>query len=277
LYRTPERCLSRSSKLARWLAAAAIGCSGLALMGLVEARSDPVVRTLTLRMGGGPAQPVRILLMSDIHSQPSDMSPGRLRRIVRAANALRPDLVVLAGDFLGNDGLGTPYPIGEGLAPLGGLRARYGIFAVLGNNDRPRRSLVERELRSLGVSLLEDDAVRAGPVSIGGVERRFKHTGRELLTLPAPRILVAHSPQKFPDLPSGVSLMLSGHTHCGQISLPFLGPVLTGGKIPRAYACGFAKLKGRALVVTGGLGTSTVPLRFAAPPDMWLISITAVR
>lgn len=239
----------------------------------LEARSDPVVRRLHLRAADAAQVPVRILLMSEIHSQPSDMSPARLGRIVAQANELHPDLIVLAGDFLGDDGLGKSYSVGAALAPLGKLRPRYGTIAVLGNHDRKEQAALRRSLGAIGVNLVEDGAVRIGPVSVGGLARRFKRTTGDLLRLPAPRILVAHMPEKFGRLPRGIDLMLAGHTHCGQIALPFYGPIVTGGDIPYAHACGIAKEGRKVLVVTAGLGTSKVPLRFAAPPDMWLITL----
>ena len=211
--------------------------------------------------------------MSDIHSQPSDMSPARLGRIVAEANRLRPDLVVIAGDFIGDDGFGNRYSVSTAVAPLAGLQARYGTVAVLGNHDRKELPAMRRELRAAGVNLLEDRAVRIGPVSVGGLSRRFKRTASELAVFPGPRVLVAHMPDRFTKLPAGIDLMLAGHTHCGQIALPFIGPIITGGDIAHAHACGVAKEGRKLLVVTAGLGTSKVPLRIAAPPDMWLITL----
>lgn len=121
-----------------WVAALLV-LAPLALLalGYTNATADPVVRRLTLRVPGYPdtAPPVRILLFSDVHVHGPDMPPDRVARIVDQMNALHPDVVVAAGDFIGNSLIGRHYPIAEAIAPLARLDARYGVYAVLGNND----------------------------------------------------------------------------------------------------------------------------------------------
>jgi predicted MPP superfamily phosphohydrolase len=110
--------------------------------GYRNATADPVVRRLTVRMPDYPANapPVRILLFSDVHVHGPDMPPARVARIVDRINALHPDIVVIAGDFVGNSLVGRDYPVAEAIAPLGRLKATYGMYAVLGNNDCNSRS-----------------------------------------------------------------------------------------------------------------------------------------
>ena len=87
-------------------------------------------------------------------------------------------------------------------------------------------------------------------------------------------ILLSHSPDPFPSLPARIRLVLAGHTHCGQIRLPLLGPLATESAYGDRYACGFMQENGRSLVVSAGLGTSILPLRIGAVPDMWLVMLT---
>jgi len=110
--------------------------------GYRNATADPVVRRLTVRMPDYPANspPVRILLFSDVHVHGPDMPPERVARIVGRINALHPDIVVAAGDFVGNTLVGRDYPVADAIAPLGRLKATYGVYAVLGNNDCNSRS-----------------------------------------------------------------------------------------------------------------------------------------
>jgi len=82
-----------------------------------------------------------------------------------------------------------------------------------------------------------------------------------------------HRPDDFKWAPESIPLMLAGHTHCGQIVLPLIGPLETGSDFGRKYLCGIIRKGGRTLIVTAGVGTSHLPLRIGAPPDMWLISI----
>ena len=91
--------------------------------------------------------------------------------------------------------------------------------------------------------------------------------------LPGARILLSHSPDPFPGVPGDVALMLAGHTHCGQVRLPFLGAVKTMSAYGQRYACGLIRENGRTLIVTAGLGTSGLPLRLGAVPDLWLIRL----
>ena len=91
--------------------------------------------------------------------------------------------------------------------------------------------------------------------------------------LPGARIILSHSPDPFPRLPGDVTLMLAGHTHCGQVRLPILGAVKTMSAYGQRYACGLIREHGRTLIVTAGLGTSGVPLRLGAVPDLWLVRL----
>jgi predicted MPP superfamily phosphohydrolase len=68
-------------------------------------------------------------------------------------------------------------------------------------------------------------------------------------------------------------IVLAGHTHCGQIVLPLYGAIETGSKYGNRYLCGVIREHGRAVVVTGGIGTSLLPFRFGAPPDWWLVTL----
>jgi predicted MPP superfamily phosphohydrolase len=87
-------------------------------------------------------------------------------------------------------------------------------------------------------------------------------------------VLLSHSPDPFPRVPSEVQLMLAGHTHCGQIRLPLVGAVSFMSDYGERYACGVVQEQGRTLIVSAGVGTSLLPLRLGTVPDMWLITLT---
>jgi predicted MPP superfamily phosphohydrolase len=245
--------------------------------------ADPVVREAEVALPGWPegAPPVRALLMSDLHVAGPDMPPERLSRIVAQVNALRPDIVLIAGDFLSDKVLATRlYSPGEATAPLAHLRARLGVFAVLGNHDHwMDADGIRRALASAHVRLLDNMAARAGPLVIGGLDDPFtRHdnvpaTLAAMRRLPGARLLMGHSPDPFATLPADIGLMVAGHTHCGQVRLPFVGAVRTMSAYGQRYACGLVRENGRTLIVTAGLGTSFAPLRLGAVPDMWLIRL----
>ena len=90
--------------------------------------------------------------------------------------------------------------------------------------------------------------------------------------LGGPAILLSHGPDVFADR-RVTGLVLAGHTHCGQVVLPLLGAVAVPIRRGRRYVCGVFREQGRMLVVSAGIGTSRLPLRLGAPPDLWLIEL----
>lgn len=259
--------------------------AGLGLLGIGygTATSDPVVRETRIALAGWPAgePPVTVLLISDLHVAGPDMPPRRLQRIVARIQALRPDIVLIAGDLISDKRFATrTYSLAEAVAPLARLRPRLGTFAVLGNHDHWRNAAAARAaLRGARIAVLDNRAVRAGPLAVGGLDDAF--TGHDDLTatvgqlrrLPGARLLLSHSPDPFPAVPADIGLMLAGHTHCGQIRLPLVGALSTMSEHGERYACGRVDESGRTLIVGAGLGTSILPLRIGARPDMWLISL----
>jgi len=248
------------------------------------ATRDPLVRRTEVALPG-LTQPVRLLLMSDIHVGGPDMHPVRLERIVAQINALQPDVVMIAGDLITEKRLATRlYSMADAIAPLAGLRPRIGTFAVLGNHDYwydPVGAI--SALRRAGITVLDNDAATAGPLAIGGLDDAF--TGRDDLArtvaavrrLPGVPILFSHSPDPFPRVPPDIRLMAAGHTHCGQVRLPIIGAPKTMSQWGQRYACGRIDEAGRTLVVTAGLGTSGIWFRLGAVPDLWVIELRPAR
>ena len=276
----------------RHLAAKAIALVVIAIVAFVaigyrNATATPVVRRLTVHFADYPAgaAATRILLLSDIHAHGPDMPPSRVAAIVDQANALQPDIVVLAGDFIGDNWIGAAYPVETAIAPLGRLRAKLGVYAVLGNNDYDAgAAAVVAALDRARVDILIDRAQAVGPIALGGIDGRILNSARQwqrrrsqvfdaVGRTPGVPVVVVHRPDDFKRAPESIPLMLAGHTHCGQIVLPLIGPLETGSDFGRKYLCGIIRKGGRTLIVTAGVGTSHLPLRIGAPPDMWLISI----
>lgn len=268
--------------LAAVVAAALVGA--LSVKAMHDTLDDPVVRSTSVTLPGLSRQtgPLRILLISDTHVSGPDMPPERLTRIVAELNQLHPDMVLLAGDFVSDKLVATRhYSTAEALAPLAGLRARWGTVAVLGNHDYMRGAGPTRAaLRKLGIHVLSNSASRVGPLTIGGLgdltsnDAKVDQTIDAMRHLGGPTIMLAHQPDSFADLPRDIPLMLAGHTHCGQIAPPLIGPIETGSDYGRRYVCGVVREHGATLVVGAGLGTSDLPFRFGAHNDVWLITLT---
>jgi hypothetical protein len=245
--------------------------------------ADPIVRRTTVAVAGWPAgaAPLRVALISDIHVQGPDMPPERVARIVEQVNAQHPDIVLLAGDFVGDRVLGTrDYSDAEIAAPLGRLSAPLGVYAVLGNHDYGRRApRMWAALERIGVNVLENRAARAGPLTLVGIGDEASHHAdvpavvRTAARMPAPMLAFTHSPDVIPHLPPQFGAILAGHTHCGQVVLPLLGAFTTSSHYGNRYRCGVIHEAGRVIVVGAGLGASVLPVRFGAPPDWWLVTV----
>ncbi|MET0307568.1 MAG: metallophosphoesterase [Sphingomonas sp.] len=265
-----------------------LGLILLAVLGFVgwcyvNTLADPVLRRATVPMAGWPAQaaPLRVALLSDIHVQGPDMPPERVARIVAQVNAARPDLVLLAGDFVGDRSLGTRnYSDDEIAAPLAQLSARLGVYAVLGNHDYAyRRIRMWQALERIGITVLTNRAMRVGPLTLVGIgDAQSGHASVPLVTLaakqvPGPVLAFTHSPDVIPNLPAQFGVVLAGHTHCGQVVLPLFGAPISSSRYGDRYRCGVIHEGGRTIVVGAGLGTSVLPFRLGAPPDWWLVTL----
>lgn len=258
-----------------------LGLAGLTVAGTVAlpgtgylraSNALEVTHTTLALPGVGPA--FRILLVADLHAP----QPGLdWDAVVRAANAERPDLVLIAGDAInrrGDEGLVAMY------APL---EARVAKLAVPGNWEnwaRVRRSVLRREYEAAGVSFLDNGTVdldELGLHAIGLDERTNGWPKWDLVAqapLDRPTLLLHHSPSAFATLPApdGANvLMVSGHTHGGQVA-PFGRPVLlppgTGGFVQGSFQRG-----PHQLYVTRGIGNSHVPFRVGSRPELAVIDV----
>ncbi|MDX5984284.1 metallophosphoesterase [Sphingomonas echinoides] len=275
----------------KFVAVALALCTGIfatGCVGLHNALSVPVERTTIVELDSWPknAKPIRIALLSDIHVGNLVMRPERLRSIVDAVNAARPDIVLLAGDFvIGERREGTATRARD-LAPLAGLHPPGGVFAVLGNHDHwTDAGAIQARLTHAGVRVLENDAVRRGAITIVGIGDRFSghddiaRSWQRAASLGGIAVAFTHSPDVVPDLPKTMPVLFAGHTHCGQVVAPWIGPIGRYSRWHRLYdpkyRCGRVDEPGRVTIVTGGVGSGTLPMRFNAMPDWWLIELRA--
>lgn len=261
------------------------GLLGLALLTFMYsvATRDPVVRRATVRMSDWPtgAAPMRVAVLADIHVAGPDMPPSRLAEIVDQVNRLRPDVVLIAGDFVSDKRPATAhFSASDAIAPLRALRSRLGTVAVLGNHDHWRSTdEISQALTRAGVRLLDNEAATLGPLRIGGVDDAFTghaevaRTANAMRRSHGARVMLSHSPDIAPSVPDDITLILAGHTHCGQIRLPWIGAISYMSDHGDRYACGVA-VEGRKRVITSaGLGTSILPLRLGAAPELWLLTL----
>ncbi len=249
----------------------------------------------TVRPTGWPAGlSLRVAMLSDLHAGAPLMDEARIEHIVARTNALAPDLVLMTGDFGPScDFVTRVIPHADVARRLAGLRAPLGTFAVNGNHDwwedpvAMRRgagavTTMGRALEAVGIPVLRNQVMRAGPVLVGGLESQWAfgaYRGAEdvprlleQVAGDAPLLVMAHEPDIFATLPGRAAVTFSGHTHGGQVRLLGWSPY-TSSRYGNRYAWGHVREDGRDLVVSGGLGISTLPVRFGVPPEITVVDI----
>lgn len=229
---------------------------------------------------------VRIAFVSDIHRSPF-FSQERVRHLVERVNSLEPDLILLGGDYVYLD---TDYAA-SCFAELENLRAPLGCYAILGNHDYGKYTeghhgpleTIEA-INAAGITLLRDKAVwveRAGTrIRIGGVSdyEVDRPSVVEILQGTGPHdlvILAAHEPDYAEELPEGaVDLMLAGHTHGGQVTFFGLWAPYVPSAYGQKYRTGLVKTGSTSVIVSNGIGTSTIPpIRLFARPQIVIVTL----
>ena len=239
------------------------------------------VRRVLLELPHWPHR-LRVAVASDFHAGAPDVDVERLSEIVDVIHAQSPDVVLLPGDFIDHDvALAEEIRHEEIAGALGRLGAPLGVFAVLGNHDwRHDGRRMARALSENGIRVLENDAV---PVDgdafwIAGLAdelSREPDLDGTLAQVPedAPVILLAHNPDVFPEVPERVALTVAGHTHGAQVDVPVLRDKMTPSKYGARYAGGHVEEGGRHLYASTGIGTSRLPIRFRAKPEVALLEL----
>lgn len=255
---------------------------------------EPELISITRASLAFPTQrPLRIVVISDLHMGPYKGS-RYLTRVVRKINALLPDIVLIAGDLVLTEEVEED--ILPSLRPLSELRTSIGTYAVLGNHDHgiyrrahytphpdDRSELLEIELLANRVTVLRNEPIfiRLSDtiIAITGIEDALSGNADIVQTFSSiptgmPVILVSHNPDVILDPVSAkATLIVSGHTHAGQIRLPWYGPLATlPTRLGRKYDQGLFPLdSGGTLAITRGIGESGPRARLFAPPEILVI------
>ena len=217
---------------------------------------------------------LRIVHLTDIHH--SLYTPLEyVQRAVKMANLLHPDVIALTGDYVTL----SPTYIWPMAQMLGKLRARLGIFAVLGNHDfKVDADEITAALRKQRIRVLRNahSPIRAGAATLWmvGVDDLWWDADdlpAALHGVPArdPKILLCHNPMGIHRAAAhGIDFMISGHTHGGQVRLPVVGSLQGRSKLGRRFVEGWNRLNGTQIYVSRGIGRSVVPLRLNCPPEI---------
>lgn len=232
----------------------------------------------------------RIAQLSDIHIGPF-MPAEEIRRYATIANELKPDLIVLTGDYINWD----PSTQSAVVQALAGLKAPFGVFGSLGNheawyevedsllrlfaargirilrNERAPIQAGDNALNLIGVDF--QSRTRLGP---GGarVVRQYLEGAERLVRPDRVNILLSHNPNAFDRAAElGIGLTLAGHTHGGQVNLEFIHPSLTPGRLITDYVRGWFERGAAQLYVNRGIGTFGIPIRFGSPPEITVLEL----
>lgn len=228
--------------------------------------------TLDVRGLPSPWDGIRIAFLTDIHH--SALVPATdIERAVALANAQKPDLVVLGGDYVTAPDHTYMEPVAELLSPL---RAPHGVFAILGNHDDDRD--MPAALSRRGIHVLREQrrrlTIRNEGLELVGISywlRQGEVMTRLVQEARDPVLLLAHDPRRLDRASAlGVAAVLSGHTHGGQIVLPGIGAI-AARKFP--VTAGKGRLGDTTIFVSRGIGTVYVPVRINCPPEVAMITL----
>jgi predicted MPP superfamily phosphohydrolase len=263
-----------------------------------------VVNQQTLEIKGWEAalDGFKIVAIGDIHGGSNAVDETKLHKIVELANEQNADLIVLLGDYvsqaardplLGDRNLKMPmHTIATDLA---GLKAKYGVVAVMGNHDDwYGNGEVTNELRAVGYTVLDNEIYtingNGSNIRILGLRDQL-HIGnwksytdglKQVIAKDGgsgPIIALEHSPDVLPIITGELSispdlrLMLAAHTHGGQVWLPIVGTPVVPSSYGQKYSYGHKQENGVDMFVTCGVGTSILPFRFMMPPEIAVLTI----
>jgi hypothetical protein len=234
------------------------------------------------------APPLRLLHLSDLHVE---RLTGREAKLLALVEQARPDLLVITGDYLNLSYVDDPTARAEVRQLLSRLAAPYGVYATLGSPPVDPRNTTPSLFEGLPIRLLRDEAVlmnlgQGRQLSLLGVdcEHDLESDAGVIanlagLTPPdAPRLLLYHSPELMPQaqqLP--IDLYLCGHTHGGQVRLPFFGAVLTSSALGKQYEMGLYREQGTTMYISRGIGLeglSAPRLRLLCEPEITLFTLS---
>jgi predicted MPP superfamily phosphohydrolase len=273
-----------------FLRLAGIAAVGLPLYAGEISRHEISVRRLTITLPRLPEtfRGLKIAQVSDFHYA-EYTEPYFIRQVIERVNLLKPDVVVSTGDYITNGFWSQKDTLrfaDECAEILGNLECPI-RFAVLGNHDYAVKLYQRRVIDSLEAHSIPVLDNRSLPLERDGSRLWFSGTGDALCNgvdldraIPAasiqdgePVILLVHEPDILPEVARrNVDLMLSGHTHGGQVRIPFLPPMFLP-VLGRIYVEGLYRLGSTQLYVNRGVGTVNLPFRFNCPPEITLITL----
>jgi predicted MPP superfamily phosphohydrolase len=252
--------------------------------------SSFITTTTNIKLRRWPAScnSLKIVVLSDLHVGSPHNGIANLAKVVEATNAIHPDLILLAGDYVIHEVMGgtfvKPEPIAQELKKL---TAKLGVYAVLGNHDWwYSATRVQAAFQHEGIRLLDNAAlpIKNGSCNfwlagIGDYWMGQHDTAQALRAIPDNATVIAftHNPDIFYELPKRIVMTFAGHTHGGQVNLPLLGRLIVPSQYGEKFATGYISEGGGNIFVTNGIGTSILPVRFRVPPEITVVLLNTLK
>lgn len=254
---------------------------------------------LKLRKWSPQLNGFKIVAISDIHAGSNFVTENKIKQIVAEANAQNPDLIVLLGDYVSptlfeRQKLKMPVPLIA--RNLSGLRSKYGVYAVLGNGDEAfGKEEVRDKFEEVGIKVLSDEVtgidINGEKLFLLGMQNKMRLGDWHVISEHLKQVLadternsnlivLVHNPDYLPVITGALSisdnlcLILAGHTHGGQVRLPFIGAPVIPSINGQKYASGHIRDQDTDMFITTGIGTSLIPVRFGVPPEIAFLTLS---
>jgi hypothetical protein len=228
----------------------------------------------------------KVVAISDVHGGSNNVTEDRLRELVQLANAENPDIIVLLGDYISEQPGNKKelrMPVATIAEKMRGFQAKYGVYAVIGNHDWWHdEAKISQAFEQSGIKVLENrnERFQVGDetVNIWGIEDFWKKRRVPLEpfnVLPEKKnvIAITHNPDSLLQSPPEIALMFAGHSHGGQVKFPFYGAIAFVND--SRLMAGHVEIDGKNVFVTTGVGCSGPQVRFAVPPEIAVVTLSA--
>jgi hypothetical protein len=275
--------------------------AGLAIWGFVIEPSRLVVNNYQLKLKNWSPRHngFKIVAVADLHGGSNFVTEAKIREIVILANQQEPDVIVLLGDYVAHqsfDRSQIKMPLATVMENLRGLKAKHGVFAVIGNHDNEvGNEIVRAELEQIGYRVLENEAVwvekNGEKIRILGVPDALRQNdfvacyenAKKAVSQPDTNdgkiIVLSHNPDVLACLTKDLhfspdfSLFIGGHTHGGQVRFPIIGAPIVPTEYGQKLAAGHIRDLEIDIFISSGIGMSYLPTRFGVPPEISVLEL----
>jgi predicted MPP superfamily phosphohydrolase len=275
-------------KAIAWIVAVPV-CIAMLIWSVFVEPAALVVKEYSIELPNWPKHlnGLKIAVLSDLHVGSLHIGPEKLRAIVDETNKQNADLILLLGDYVSAGRHTCLVKPATFVSQLARLKAKLGVYAILGNHDWWYNGEdVGSSLESANIRVLEDSTVMLQsdqtPFWLAGLKDLWTRNPNIESTLApvnssSPVIVMSHNPDVFPAIPERVALTIAGHTHGGQVSFPFIGPLIVPSEYGARFAKGVIIENEKHLFVSSGIGTSVLPIRFGVPPEISVLILSGKK